>query len=207
MASTDIQIQNIEQASSALINIGFKTIKRNPIKVTSYLVGLLLCLFYNGLKVSPVNYEKYTNLISSVDSEKIHEAITMVDLSYYTYKRSKGWFTCDKRCQSNYRDYNDALNSLREIQKVENAKERAAKSKLGLFSEYGVAETRDLFWDKFAMGKEIASRQSKWDLIFLTIGSLRRDESIVQYVLRLFFNVLINITVGVCGAVVFFIFR
>ena len=206
MTSHEIQSRQIEQVSSVLVNIGLRAIKRNPIKVTSYLVGLLICLFYNGIKVSPVSYANYSELIRTVDTVKIHEAMAAVDISYHAYTRNKGWFSCNKQCQSYYQNYKDDLDQLHQIRRIEDAKERDAKSKLGLFSEYGVTETRELFWEKFAFGKEIASRQSKWDLLFLTIGSLRRDESIFEYVLRVFFNVLINITVCVCGAVVFFIF-
>ena len=56
----EIQSRQIEQVSSVLVNIGLRSIKRNPIKVTSYLVGLLICLFYNGIKVSPVSYANYS---------------------------------------------------------------------------------------------------------------------------------------------------
>lgn len=42
-----------------------------------------------------------------------------------------------------------------------------AKSKLGVFSEIGVQETRDLFWMKFAQGKGFAKRQTKWDAAML----------------------------------------
>lgn len=59
---------------------------------------------------------------------------------------------------------------------------------MGIFSEYGVQETRDVFWSTFAGGKDFAQRQSMWDLLF---SGLRwgRDEELFSVVIRWVFQV------------------
>jgi len=81
-----------------------------------------------------------------------------------------------------------------------------AKSKLGIFSSFAVDETRELFWTRFNAGKRFATNQSKWDALFMGLRAMGRDESIVEYGLKVLANVLINFTLGVIGAVLSFIY-
>ncbi len=76
-----------------------------------------------------------------------------------------------------------------------------AKASLGMFSQYGVAETRELFWKRFGQGKDFAKRQTTWDALFVGLR-MGRDEGLGAYVIRLLFNMLVNFTIGLCGAVV-----
>lgn len=87
----------------------------------------------------------------------------------------------------------------------EEQKVAEAKSALGIFSDYGVQETRNLFWERFAQGKGFATRQSKWDALFLGLRAMGRDENLASYLLRLVIQVLFNFTLGVCGAVIAFL--
>ena len=50
-----------------------------------------------------------------------------------------------------------------EIKAEGNARMSDAKSVAGLFSEVGVGEVTDSFWEYFAHGKRFAKRQSMWD--------------------------------------------
>lgn len=77
-------------------------------------------------------------------------------------RRSKGWWTCDATCQEHKHEYNIALKEYN-YQKIEEAKIIAsAKSSVGIFSNYGVDETRLLFWTRFGQGKKFAQKQTKW---------------------------------------------
>ena len=89
----------------------------------------------------------------------------------------------------------------------ETSKISYAKSKLGIFSEYGVEETRNLFWERFAQGKGFATRQTKWDALFYGISAMGRDEKLVSFLLRIVLSFLFNFTIGVVGAVTVFIFN
>ena len=99
------EIQAIERSSSLLVDVGFKVVKRNPIKFGIYFVGLILCLFINGYKVSPEAYQKYEEQLSKVDSRLVRELESELVESERIYRRSKGWFSCDSTCKTNYENY------------------------------------------------------------------------------------------------------
>jgi hypothetical protein len=52
-----------------------------------------------------------------------------------------------------------------------------------------VEEARELFWGTFAAGKGFAKRASYWDLLFMGIGSMGRDEGLLAFVLRFVMHV------------------
>ena len=69
-----------------------------------------------------------------------------------------------------------------------------------------IGEARDMFWGKFIGGTNFAKTQSKWDLLFLTLGAMGRDESLFEYLFRILINILFNFTIGICSAVIAFMF-
>lgn len=200
------QARQLDEASTFLIKAGVKVVKRNPIKVSMYLLGLLLCLFFNGWAVSEVQQVEFSKELEKIDYDKLVQLEHDVSRAYVPYYRSKGWFSCDATCQSHKAHYELLLDELNDLRRNEKEQLSRAKSNLGLFSEYGVEETRNLFWERFAQGKGFASRQSKWDAIFMGIGAMSRDEGLLAYLVRLGVSMLFNFTIGVCGAVVAFVF-
>lgn len=85
----------------------------------------------------------------------------------FTFRGSKGWFTCDKRCQLYKIDYDIANNELKYQQSEEQRIIADAKSNVGIFSSFGVEEARDMFWRRFSDGKNFAKRQTMWDAMFM----------------------------------------
>ena len=51
---TRVNADDLDYISTALITGGINTVKRNPIKFSLYLIGLLLCLLFNGFSVDQV---------------------------------------------------------------------------------------------------------------------------------------------------------
>lgn len=201
-----MQAREFDEASRALIIMGTRIVKRNPIKTSFYLVGVLICLFFSGFKVNETQRQEYAREIAKFDHSELNNVEWELDKSYNLYYRSKGWFfLCDAACQENYRVYQGWQREYDLLKRKESSVEAAAKSKLGLFSEYGVSETRDLFWRRFAQGKMFAKRQSMFDMVFYGVGAMARDESFIKYVVRLVASVLMNLTIGVFLAVVTFI--
>lgn len=201
-----IMSREIDKASTVLIDLGVKTVKKNPIKVGTYLLGLLLCIFFTGFKVTPQQRNDYYQELQKQDHDRLVQLQYKVSESYDLYYQNKGWFSCNNICQQYKNDYDASRVEFERVRNEEEQKVAIAKSKLGLFSEYGVEETRNLFWEKFAMGKNFAKRQSTWDAIFYGIAAMGRDESLVEYIIRLGMNVLFNFTIGVFMAVVTFVF-
>ena len=83
------------------------------------------------------------------------------------FRGSKGWFTCDKRCQSYKIDYDIANNEFKYQRSEEQRIIADAKSNVGIFSSFGVEEARDIFWRRFSDGKKFAKRQTMWDAMFM----------------------------------------
>ena len=200
------QARELDRASTALIRFGANVVKRNPIKVGAYILGLALCLFFSGFAINAQQHTAYFQELEKRDTARLSNLREDLQHSHSMYYRSKGWFSCDETCKV-YRDqYEIVKRDYEEVKLEEEKKLYAAKSKLGLFSEYGVEETRNLFWEKFAQGKGFAKRQTTWDLIFFGIGAMARDESLLSYLMRVGLSLLFNFTLGVFGAVVAFIF-
>lgn len=59
--------------------------------------------------------------------------------------------------------------------------QRKANSILGIFSSYGVAECKQLFWRSFSWGKKFGQRQTMFDMLFLGFRAMGRDESMIEY--------------------------
>ena len=80
---------------------------------------------------------------------------------------------------------------------------RSAFNVVGLWSEFGINEARSIFWDCLERGKGFAKRSTFWDMLFgLTMG---RDESMAAFVVRLALNFLVNVTFGLIGTVLAFL--
>ncbi|PRW60003.1 hypothetical protein C2E21_1530 [Chlorella sorokiniana] len=96
----------------------------------------------------------------------------------------------------------------RALQAVEQRRDgllREAKAALGLWSEAGVEEGRELFKDSFAAGKLFAQRQSFWDAFFIVMS--RREGDWLGLLLRLLLQTLVNFFSGMVVAVFVFLFR
>merc|ERR1712195_107901 len=90
---------------------------------------------------------------------------------------------------------------------------REAKNAVGLWSEYGIGETRVVFWKAVDEGKAFAKRMSWWDAMFLGAGAMfggRRGEDgagqLISYVLQMIGRILLNFTMGFVGAFFYFIY-
>lgn len=202
-----MRARELDAASMALINFGTKVVKRNPIKTSMYLLGVILCLCFSGFSVTEKQRHDYAQEFAKLDHQKMAEVAAELDYSYERYYRSRGWFySCDPACKENYKVYQSWQKEYDYLKKEEAQIVASAKSKLGLFSEYGVEEARDLFWRRFAQGKAFAKRQSMFDMLFYGIGAIGRDESFINYMVRLVTSVLMNFTIGISMSAVTFIF-
>lgn len=201
------QIRVIDEFSTALIRAGVNVIKRNPIPVGSYILGILICFCCTGFKVSLDQQKKYNNRVAGIDYAALDKAAMELDYAQDDYRRSKGWFSCDKVCQIYKKTLSEKQFQYNELERGIKKEMSNAKAGVGIFSEYGVSETRELFWRRFTQGKSFAQRQSTWDALFMGLSAMGRDESMLSYLMRLLLSVLFNFTVGMVGAVVAFIFN
>lgn len=189
-------------ALSSLHNFG----KRHKVLSFSYLYGLttllLLLLLGSGTKLTLDQQRQYNRIMNTIDLTAEYNAASAYQAAYSNYYHSKGWISCDAHCQHYKRIMNKKKQIWDEIKAEGNARMSDAKSVAGLFSEVGVGEVTDTFWEYFASGKQFAKRQSMWDAMFMGMRSMSRDESMVEYMLKMLMQVLINFSMGLVMALV-----
>lgn len=200
-------VVRMEDISTALVDVGVRWVKRNPVPVGSYLVGLALCLFFSGLSLSQTQAEAFREDLQRIDYGALEDARYEMQVAYRDYYNSKGYFfRCDDECQWRKKVHQQAEATYNRLKAEETAQISDAKSKLGVFSEVGVQEARDLFWQRFEAGKGVAKRQTKFDAIFYGFRAMTRDENILSYIFSMILNILFNFTMGIIMTVVTFIF-
>lgn len=184
-----------------------KFVKEHKTISTSYLLGIILLLFGTGFVVTDTQAARYNEIMDSIDIESNQKAWQDLYIAKERYNARAGWFgSCNQHCMP-YKQRMEAAQAIYdEAKRREEAITSAAKSEVGIMSQFGVQETRDMFWGVFAGGKEFAKRQSWWDLIF---SGLRwgRDEQLFSVILRWLIQLLFNFTLGMIGALVAFVWK
>jgi len=207
-------VQPGEAAQAAVVVLAkgvYGTAKRHKKISLTWIFGLVLTMFASGFRVTPEQAQKYE---ASMERAEMSEPIRLAAHRHRRLEQkhydSKGWFwSCDAACQRNKRMADMALRELHDLQRQEALLISDVKAQVGIFSEFGVAETRERFWSIFSGGKAFAKRQSMWDLLFLAINSSssRRDENVIGILLKYVLQLLFNFTLGLVGAFVVFVFQ
>lgn len=181
--------------------------KKNKVITTSYVFGLFILIFAGaGTKLTWDQRQQYERIMNTVDLAAEMNAANRYYSSKYHYDQSKGWFSCDAMCtRAKERMQRDKL-KLDEIRRLGQSRMSDAKATAGIFSEIGVSEVKDSFWEYFASGKQFAKRQSMWDAMFMGMRSMGRDESMLEYAFKVLMQVLINFSMGLVMALLFFVF-
>lgn len=96
-----------------------------------------------------------------------------------------------------------AQQRVRALQKEREGILREGKAALGLWSDAGLEESRQLLWTSFDTGKVFAQRQTFWDSIFAVFDS--RDKDWFTLLIQLLFTAVINYTIGGVMSVITFI--
>ena len=144
--------------------------------------------------------------MSTIDINAEFDASNRYAHAQHAYRATKGWFSCDSLCQRNKARMENEKAALDDIRAEGYNRMSDAKKVAGLFSEVGVGEVKDSFWEYFHAGKKFAKRQSMWDAMFMGMRSMGRDESLVEFALKMLLQVLINFSLGLVMALVVFIF-
>ena len=135
-----------------MIQFAVNKAKKHPMLVSSYTIGLLLCLFFTGVALSVEQERQFEADLQSIDYHDLNAKQRLFDKSYQEYYSSKGWFSCDARCQHNKNAMESRRHDLEVVKRNTDQQLSDAKAKLGILSSVGVEETRDLFWTRFSQG-------------------------------------------------------
>jgi len=180
--------------------------KRHPIWSFLWILGLFLMTFVQGIAVDPATQDSFFDKVDNANDiayRDVREAALREKAAYENYYYSKGWFSCDSRCQANYEMYQKAQGELQGSQGLHAAALSDAKATVGIFSQFGVQETRKIFWDAWERGKAMAKRMSFWDVMFMGMRS-NRDDTWMEVGLRLLMQIIMNFTIGMTFALLGF---
>jgi len=179
--------------------------RRHKVVTGGYFLGILvIILVWSGAKL---NYDQreYNKIIRTINFQAEYDASDDYWRAEQAYRATKGWFSCDSLCQRNKQRMENAKYRLDKVREEGNSRISDAKSVAGLFSEVGVGEVQDSFSSYFSSGKQFAKRQSMWDAMFAGFRAMRRDESMIEYGLNILMQVLVNFSVGLVMAFIFFV--
>ena len=137
-----LQVIALDRTSRILVDAGIAVVKRNPTISGMYVIGILICLFFSGWTPNTQQTLKYEQTLDSLDPLKLDEAEANWYRADMRYRQTKGWFTCDQSCLNNRQAAQNARVIYDKTLKEHEDVVRDAKSQLGLFSTFGVTETR-----------------------------------------------------------------
>jgi hypothetical protein len=188
----------------ALVAYNFR---RHPIRNTSFLatycIGLGAALFFAGFAVSPERLRAFEAARpSGAESEMLFAAQNKAASALQIYRSAQGWFgwCSDGLCLSAKARYEDEARRVAQLQAQYDAQMRAAKKNLGVFSEYGVAEVRELFASLYGWGKGMVNRMSYYDLLFSGFR-MRRDDGIFEWAVQMLGRILQNMVISTVAVV------
>jgi len=205
-----LAVQQIPDVTASMVVRGVSSFaKRHKVFAGSYLLGVVVLLFFgSGIPLTLQQRRQYENIMDSIDLNAEYDASRQYWMARENYRATKGWFwSCDSLCQRNKRRMEQAERDLNMIRKESADRVSEAKKVAGMFSEVAVSETKDSFYQYFYSGKEFAKRQSMWDLFFMSFRSMARgrDESWFEFALKVLLNVLLNFSMGLIMALIFFV--
>lgn len=192
-----------KHAGSAALN----TAKQRPVTVSLWVVGLLLAAFAKGFSVDDATRELYSVTVQhaeEVDRAELGKAIRAMQAAEDRYYNAKGWFwSCDRNCQKAYDRYTMARADVDRVQNKRDKIMLEARKEVGIWSVFGVRDVRNSFWSAWQSGKDFAARYTMMDAMFMMFAG--EKETMVSMAIKVLMQYIMNLTVGLMGAFVFFI--
>ena len=170
-------------------------IQKNPIKISLNFFGLFLLFFATGFTPSPEDYARGADLApssSALAAER--EAQFDMEDARQAYHASRGWFwSCSTPACLQNRAAFESAERLWVIQRNSIADANSqSRQAVGLFSADAVDETRSLFWRTFNGGARYAQRMTMWDVFFVGMRSMGRDESLASFIIEMIFRYVLH---------------
>ncbi|CAD7957281.1 unnamed protein product [Amoebophrya sp. A25] len=183
-------------------------VKRRPVTVSLWVVGLLVAALGNGFAVSMQQMETYQDAMSHahhVTDRELGQARRLFKEADQRYYNAKGWFwSCDANCQKMLSRRDLAQARLLEVESKRDNLIKEARQTVGIWSTIGVQEVRERFWGAWEQGKETAKRWTMMDAIFMALPG-DRERTFVQVILQIIFQYLTNLTIGMISAMFIFL--
>lgn len=212
MAQRKEALQKVEDINIGEIVVSTATnvVKKRPVTVSLWVLGLLLAAFANGFSVDDTTRASYSMTLEhaeEVDRQELGKALGNLRKAEERHYNAKGWFwSCDERCQKAKDKMEMAQANVARVQKKRDSILNEARREVGIWSVFGVRDVRNSFWSAWQSGKDWAARWTMYDAFFMMMPG-RKEESFLQVILQLVFQYLVNLTMGLIGAFFFFVYN
>ena len=139
--------RSLDENSTVLINFAVKSVKKHPVVFSSYVVGLLICLFMSGIALTVQQQSEFETDLQSINYADLDNKQRAYQSDYQQYYAAKGWLSCDAYCQDRKQEMERSKVALDQVQRQVDVQLSDAKAKLGLLSSVGVGEQKTRCWD------------------------------------------------------------
>eukprot|EP00444_Apocalathium_aciculiferum_P009521 CAMPEP_0183387120 /NCGR_PEP_ID=MMETSP0370-20130417/2919_1 /TAXON_ID=268820 /ORGANISM="Peridinium aciculiferum, Strain PAER-2" /LENGTH=319 /DNA_ID=CAMNT_0025565611 /DNA_START=92 /DNA_END=1049 /DNA_ORIENTATION=+ len=205
------QVQKFAELDVGALVVSTATgfVKKRPVTVSVWVLGLLLAAFANGFAVSELQEESYSIALGNaqeVDQKELSKALANLRRAEDKHYSVKGWFwSCDDRCMAAKDKVAMAQSEVARVQEKRDMFLREARREVGIWSVFGIRDIRSSFWRAWQAGKDMAARWTMFDAMFVMFNS--REESMMSTVLQLVLQYIMNLTVGLVGACFYFAYN
>jgi len=206
-----VQLPAADELGTLVVQTARSFAVRHKYLTAYYLLGLVMLgvlTVWGGSTLTPQQAHDYNQIMNSIDLQAEYDAVDEYWAAAQRYRATKGWFwACDSVCQRHKRSMQQAEQRLNAIRAEGNARMSDAKAIAGLHSQVAVTEMQDSFWQYLAAGKRFAKRQTAWDVLWMGLRSVHRgrDESWMEYAVKILIYLLVNFSLGLLSALTFFV--
>ncbi|CAH0522756.1 unnamed protein product [Peronospora belbahrii] len=203
---TDLDVALVQSVAS-------RALKSSKVRVGLILwaVGLFFMLLAPGLRtVTPEMKNTYEKMVvEAANMPEYHKAYAKYTEAQAYAAEAKVWFW---RFREPYKTLVGQRQpvadrwaaELARTEREQEEKMKKARSYVGLWSDFGLADVRARFWSAFERGKMFAQQQTFYDIIIRVLSS--RDEDVLSMILNWVFVAVMNFTTGLLGALFYFFF-
>ncbi|GMF37676.1 unnamed protein product [Phytophthora fragariaefolia] len=174
-------------------------------------VGLFFMLLAPGLRtVTPEMKATYEGMVlDAANMPEYHEAYAQYTKAQAYADEAKVWFWRFREPYASMVQQRQPVADkwAAEVARTEREREdkmKKARSYVGLWSDFGLADVRARFWSAFEKGKIFAQQQTFYHMIMRVLSA--RDEDVLSMVLNWVFVAVMNFTTGLLGALFYFFF-
>jgi len=206
----DIELPSEREIGSLVVHQVVSFVKKRPVVTSFYFIGIIAAVFATGFSVTAEALHTYQNGMSHADhvtSTDLSRAWTEHRRAEHDYYNVKPWFwqSCNQQCQTAYTRLSIAEGRIAEVTARRDELMTAARQSVGIWSTLGVSDVRKSFWASWERGKEQAKRWTMMDA-FLAVLPGNREEKLVTTILKLVFQYLVNLTVALLAACIYFMY-
>jgi hypothetical protein len=207
--TTSVQKKDDIDFGAIIASTATSVVKNNPIKVSTWVFGLILAAFATGFAVDETtraSYELTIQQAGEVHSKELYKAQQNLKQAEGRHYELKGWFwACDNKCQKALDKVNMAKAEVGRFQKLRDDIITEARREVGIWSTIGVQDIRNGFWSAWKSGKDWAARMTMMDAMFMAFGG--KEETAVSMILKVIAQYIINLTMGLVGSFFFFMYN